>query len=272
MVKKIKLQARETLFANYKSFIIPSVIFIISTFAVNIIINYFTRELIWSDLGEFLCGSIILLFLLFEFVIIPVSVVLIFKVAVNTENSTDAKNGIKELLGFSNIRKIILINFIPRLMSSFFAINRSHISALKIIDVKGTLLIVISVISFFVSYKFFACNYCFALNQTSVKQTIKSSFKIMKIKNVLPKFILLELSFILWVLLVTAIYAVLKVILSSGNFFMPGISLDKVYTPFLDAFFSIGFGINLYLIPYLYLTISLFLKEQIILNKKCKKF
>ena len=107
----------------------------------------------------------------------------------------------------------------------------------------------ITFISFYLSYKFFICNYSFALNGGTVKETISFSFKTMNGK--LMKYISLTLSFILWYLLVGIL------LLIFGNL-LPTNTYSRF---FLNAF---GYGVYLYLYPYMHLTESLYIKNNLL--------
>lgn len=252
MFKEIKAEARKTLFQNYKFLIIPSLLFMVSNFTNKIILNYFTSLFWWSDLTDFSRLVALLSFVFFEFVMVPFSLALLYKsIILVTKSLTNSKEHLRSFINLSNAKRIILINFLPRLTASFLDVNGSKISAFNIFKIDGLPLILLSIVAFFISYKFYACNYYFALTEASVKQTISASFKIMR-KNLL-KWILLSLSFIGWIFLQVAIALLIKLIFGGGL---------KAYTPFTDSLGSFGYGVDLYFIPYLYLTIYGFLKEQ----------
>ena len=253
MFKEIKEEARKMLFQNHKFLIIPSLLFMVSNFANQIILNYFTSLFWWSDLSDLSRLAALLFFVFFEFVMVPFSLALLYKsIILVTVSSTNFRKDLRNFINASSIKRIILINLIPRFTASFLDVNRSKISAFNIFKIDGWPLILLSIIAFFISYKFYACNYYFALTEATVKQTISESFKIMR-KNLL-KWILLSLSFIAWIFLEVVIVISLKLIFGGGL---------NAYTPFIDSLgLSFGYGVDLYLIPYLYLTIYGFLKKQ----------
>ena len=252
MFTEIKKVARKTLFQNYKFLIIPSLLFMVSNFAKQIILNYYTSLFWWDDLTYLSKLGALLSFVFFEFVMIPISLALLYKsIILVTVSSTNFRKDMRNFINAFNMKKIILINLIPRFTASFLDVNRSKISAFNIFKIDGMQLIILSIAAFFISYKFYASNYYFALTESTVKQTIKASFKIMS-KNIL-KWFLLWLSFITWIFLQVVVALVLKLIFGGGL---------NAYTPFIDSLGSFGSGIDLYLIPYFYLTIYGFLQKE----------
>ena len=185
MFKQIKAKSREAYARNYKTLITVSLPLMFSSFAADIIINFLASKLLWSDLTDFFRLIILLAFLFFEFVSIPVSRVLIFKAIIIIKNNDDKKveRELKKFFNFSNVGKIVLINFIPCLFAAFLKLNSSKLTASNLFKVKGTHLIILSLIAMVVTYMFFACNYYFALKEYSVTETVKASFKIMH-KNI----------------------------------------------------------------------------------------
>ena len=258
MFKQIKAKSREAYARNYKTLITVSLPLMFSSFAADIIINFLASKLLWSDLTDFFRLIILLAFLFFEFVSIPVSRVLIFKAIIIIKNNDDKKveRELKKFFNFSNVGKIVLINFIPCLFAAFLKLNSSKLTAFNLFKVKGTHLIILSLIAMVVTYMFFACNYYFALKEYSVTETVKASFKIMH-KNIF-KGIALAFSFLPWAFLIALIYLAIKAVFTGSLTYAL-----NAYTPILDSFISFGFGVDLYLIPYMYLTAADFIQHLV---------
>ena len=163
---------------------------------------------------------------------------------------------LKKFFNFSNVGKIVLINFIPCLFAAFLKLNSSKLTAFNLFKVKGTHLIILSLIAMVVTYMFFACNYYFALKEYSVTETVKASFKIMH-KNIF-KGIALAFSFLPWAFLIALIYLAIKAAFTGSLTYAL-----NAYTPILDSFISFGFGVDLYLIPYMYLTAADFIQHLV---------
>ncbi len=252
MIRQIKSQALNTLLENYRAIIIPAVILIFSKFASSLILNYFTNLFDWNDRGGLYRITVLFFFILFEFLITPLATVLIYKTAIIAGGDiAEWRNKPLKLLNAANIMKIAAINFVPRLVSLAASVNGYKVSAVNVFRLDGLSLILLSAAAFFINYKFYACNYCFALTESSVKETVAASFSIMR--GNLLKWVLFPLSFAGWVLLETGIHFLVKTFIGGG--------LDT-YTPIIDSIVPFGYGIELFVTPYFYLAMSGFLREQ----------
>lgn len=252
----IKKQARAILKQNYKVLVIPCLAFMLSQFLISLILNVFTSKLTWSDHSEALMLAIILLYAVLRFIAVPFSTASIFRITNSiSKNAGSVVADYKDFFNMPNILKLAAITFVPNAFLCFSEINRSKITALRIARIEGIPLIIISVISIFLSYKFYACEYCFAVNNSSVKQTIAESFRLMN--GVFFKIILLLLSFIPWIALSAAIYLAAKIIAVGGVPFDMSRILS-FYTPYIDSLLSINFGLGLYLEPYIYVSMFIF--------------
>ena len=252
MIRKIKSQAINSLLENYSAIIIPAVILIFSQVASSLILNYFTNLLFWNDRGDLYRITVLFFFVLFEFFITPAATVLIYKTAIIAGGDiAERRSKPFKLLNAANIMKIAAVNFIPRLVSLAASVNSYKVSAFNVFRLDGLSLILLSAAAFFINYKFYACNYCFALTESSVKETVAASFSIMR--GNLLKWVLFPLSFAGWVLLETGIHFLVKTFIGGG--------LDT-YTPIIDSIVPFGYGIELFVTPYFYLAMSGFLREQ----------
>lgn len=252
MIRQIKSQALNTLLENYRAIIIPAVILIFSKFASSLILNYFTNLFVWDDRGGLYRITVLFFFILFEFLITPLATVLIYKTAIIAGGDiAEWRNKPLKLLNAANIMKIAAVNFIPRLVSLAASVNGYKVSAFNVFRLDGLSLILLSAAAFFINYKFYACNYCFALTESSVKETVAASFSIMR--GNLLKWVLFQLSFAGWFLLQTGIHLLVRMLFGGGL---------NTYTPFIDSLASFGYGLGLFVIPYFYLAMSGFLREQ----------
>ena len=252
MIRKIKSQAINSLLENYSAIIIPAVILIFSQVASSLILNCFTNLLFWNDRGDLYRITVLFFFVLFEFLITPLATVLIYKTAIIAGGDiAEWRNKPLKLLNAANIMKIAAINFVPRLVSLAASVNSYKVSAFNVFRLDGLSLILLSAAAFFINYKFYACNYCFALTESSVRETVAASFSFMR-GNIL-KWMLFQLSFAGWFLLEAGIHFFVKTLFGGG--------LDT-YTPFIDSLVPFGYGIELFVIPYFYVAMSGFLREQ----------
>lgn len=261
MFKEYKLRARKALAENYKLLIIPCTLFMLSNFMIRIIINRVTTMTEWSDFDDSARLWVVLFLLLCEFVFIPVSLAYIYKTIVVMDKSKgEKKHKVKKTFSLSSVLKIIAINFIPSFLSFFSDINSDKHSELRIFEMNTLFSAVLLIVSIYTGYKFYAVNFCFALNETSVKQTVVDSFKIMK--NNFGKWVKFLLSFSPWILLVVAVNILIRLIICAMNY-SPLTDFYKLYVPIIDAFSSFGYGIYLYYLPYLYLSAFYFLNDRL---------
>lgn len=263
MFKTIKKQAKNILFNNYKHLIMPTLLLSVLNAVNLLILNYLTIIPIWSDLLDFVRLIIILLFLLIQFIGIPLAFSLLYKTSICLISGDDnLKKSIKNFFNAANIRKIFLINLIPRLFEIISDTNDATISAFNILKLDKTVLFIIVLAGVIINYKLFASNYYFALTESSALDSLKVSFKTMKGK--FGRYILLLFSFVFWDMAIVIVHILVKMVICGHS--------AGAYTPFLDIFATaFGYGGNLFLTPYIYLTFSLFLSDLLKEKNKDKK-
>ena len=261
MFKKYKSYSKKILFKNYFYLIVPSFFLMASKFAVKIILNYFTGKFYWSSRSDFYRLVIFLIFLVLEFIVTPLFIATLLKAIDCLKNNvTDCKEKIIKFISFSNLKKIIAINIPLSLMVTYSDVSNANISAFNFIEINPLLSVLLMILYIIVYYKFFACNYYFALTEATVKTTYKYSFKIMN--NIFGKTVLFFISFIGWDLLIVIIYIALKTVIT-GSAITDLSYLNSAYTPIINSFMLFGFGVNFYLIPYRYLAITYFIDDQL---------
>lgn len=263
MIKQFKKQAKTLLFANYCTMIFYSIIFMLSNSLSYLLINEVVAHFIWENLHITikLLAMSILVFL--QFFIIPLSQVGIFKsyfLASSNENNIISKT-LKFLLKPISVKKIVKINFLPRLLYCLVQMFSSenfyfNLSELPISPIAA-------LIAIFINYKFFVANYYIAISDCSAKNAIYISCKVMK-KRFLQYLIFL-LSFIGWICIAVLIRVILEIIITGDLYFFS----KNYYLPYLESLRSFGYGINFFLLPYMYISQSLFL-NYIIKNEAVK--
>lgn len=235
MLKALKKQARSTVLKNYKS-IFPLVLLYGIFSAIKFtILDY------WSCIFFFQGAYMLLLpaLIVVSIIIIPILGALFFKSGVLLENGDKISfSSLKSFLSKENIKKIILINLFPSIIDLISAVFRYYKSSFESAALYNILNIAILTVVFFANYKFFICNYCFALNEKTVKETLKVSFNTMHSKFF--KFLKYDLSFILWYLLFFATIIVVGII--SKQF--------KIDTFLTNLLLRSYLGIALYYLPY----------------------
>jgi uncharacterized membrane protein len=247
MIREFKKQARMILFKNYKLFILPVLLCLFSNFAaVNLFRIAFTQP---NSLFKYLCFG---LWLLFPLIFSPVSTFLLFKVSAQLANGYEGKD--KSLfsdVSFRDVVKICLIWITPNLLNTVnslfdgligYCVLPEHIT----ISISFFSLIFVTILFYF-AYKYFACDYYYALNRGTAKETIDFSFKLMK--NKFLKYILITLSFIAWYILSAILISVFSKLFDMSDFYM---SLLK----------TTWCGIYFYIKPYECITYSLFIKNN----------
>lgn len=268
MFKMIKMRARAILLQNYKYFPLPTVLFMLSNAVSYLILNGFTSNFVWNDLHIVLRVLLPIIFLLCEFVGWPLAVALIFKITIviTAKKDENIKAVVKRFLTPKNILKITIINFIPRLFTVFFDVKNVAPFGLQIPEINNIVLLILLLVSMYITYRLFACNYCFALNEASVKETLLSSIKITK--NTLGKYISWYLSFLPWGLLIAGVHTVLKSVICTGQITVAAYAaVSDISTPLLDVLaISFGYGSDFYIVPYMYVTLGLFIDG--LLNNK----
>lgn len=258
MFKGLKKEARSTLIRNYKCFIIPALFYIFTKMAGYLILQIPMAIYMWHQLSEGVRFLFFALFLILEFICVPLSVVMLFRASINAFNkdSAEKKNSLKELLNVHNLIKIFVINFLPRLVFLIGDISSYGNTQFNIHLRPGKpFLLVISIISIYTSYKALFSNYHTALKTSSIKDTLIFSFKTMNKKG--WKILLLSLSFIPWFLLEAVVFVLIKSLIVGDLH-----SINNSYTPFIDVFKYCGFGIDLFFLPYSYLCNTRFIQES----------
>jgi len=263
MFKEFKKQAKTLLFANYCTMIFYSIIFMFSNSLSYLLINEVIAHFVWENLHITIKLLTISILGFLQFFIIPLSQVGIFKsyfLASSNENNIICKT-LKFLLKPISVKKIVIINFLPRLLycliqmfsseNFYFNLNEIPISPIA------------AFIALFINYKFFVANYYVAISDCSAKNTIYISCNIMK-KRFLQYLIFL-LSFIGWICIAVFIRVILEIIITGDLYFFS----KNYHLPYLEALRSFGYGINFFLLPYMYISQSLFL-NSIINNKTAK--
>lgn len=255
MFKRFKKEARSALIRNYKFFIIPVLFYILSKMAGYLILQIPMTIYMWHQLSDAMRFLFFALFLILEFVCVPISVVILFRVSITifNENAAQKENSVKRLLNLRNIIKIFAINFLPRLVFLIGDISSYGNTQFNIHLRPGKpFLLVISIISIYTSYKALFSNYHTALKTSSIKDTLIFSFKTMNKKG--WKILLLSLSFIPWFLLEAVVFVLIKSLIVGDLH-----SINNSYTPFIDVFKYCGFGVDFYFLPYFYLCLTQFI-------------
>ena len=222
-----------------------------------LLINEVIAHFVWENLHIIIKLSAIAILVILQFFIIPLSQVGIFKsyfLASSNENNIINKT-LKFILKPISIKKIVKINFFPRLLycliqmfsseNFYFNLNEIPISPIA------------AFIALFINYKFFAANYYVAISDCSAKNAIYISCDIMK--NRFLQYLIFLLSFMGWICIAVLIRIILEIIITGDLYFFS----KNYYLPYLEALRSLGYGINFFLLPYMYISQSLFLNSVI---------
>lgn len=251
MIKDIKRIARECIKQNYNIFLLPTLLNIsctlINYFILNVATNYLISDYFNSITSQW---AALVVYLFISIVIIPFSTLLLFGAAAKALNVID-NYSVKNFININTMLKIVLINLIPSVIA--FLYNNylaSEYSSLGLFMSNEYIYLLLIVLQEYILYKFFACNYFFIIKNLDVKETIIISFLTMKKQYF--KFVLLRLSFILWELLMFAINIVVYILLVN----VLNVSI------FAKALVPCGLMVNLYLLPYKYLSYSLYIGRQ----------
>lgn len=254
MFKQMKYKSRKILSHHYIDILIPSVMYMLSNAMIYILLNFVMGYYMWSDLNSLIKIFTIILLNTIEFIFLPLSLSWIYKVSILVENEENQiiKKSFKFMFSPQTLKKLIIINAIPRLLHLFLKMGSSNHFYYRIDN--SLLLLIVSLIATFLDYKLFACNYILDLSSETVPKVISFSYKIMKKR--FGQYILWSLSFIGWIALIVLIRIILEIIVTGDIYFYT----KRYNLPCLDILQSFGFGINFFLIPYMHLTKALYLK------------
>ena len=276
-IKEIKVKAKSTLISNFRIFVLPTFAYMCSIalqFIFADALGFGKWQEILSVNGTADIIGIILALFISTFVLMPITLAVTYKVCVllldgETEN---IKESIKKFLTSSNIKQIILINFIPQLVHLIYVLIKVEgfvVWYLPFLIPQEAFLVakfILSSMAIYVNYKFFICNYYFAKNEAPAKETILCSFEAMKRFKIFIKEELLQLSFILWQLLATGIYWLLKAISESIKTAINDNASKIIFsykTPLLDVFSCFYCGLGFFIYPFMFLSFSLLCEELI---------
>lgn len=200
MFKAIKKQARQSLIKNYGQFLLPVALYELLAATAYIVLGRVLWD--WAPLDTMILSGI--LWLAIQLVVLPVLVAVFFRVGICvTEGRKASLSDVKSFLSRDNIFKIVAISLVPTLLNLINTVFRTYEDSFDSAIVFYLISFSILAVETFVGYKFFICNYHFAKNEGSVKETLKASFGTMKGRFF--KYILYLLSFILWDLLSFAV-------------------------------------------------------------------
>ena len=253
MFKNIKLQARNVVSKKYRSFF-PVVLLYEFAGIINLCLWNFGFDQIFSNESNFLQTSIFVFLCIFiQFLVLPVLVIAIFKIGVCLTQGSSFE--IKLLLSFNNVLKIVLINLAPNI----FLVLNSLLKCFKRYFDESIFYFLIfftlQTIIYIIKYKFFVCNYYFAANESSVKETLTLSFN--AIKGMFFRYIVYDFSFILWDLSIIMLFFLMSIL----NILHPSFK-------YLQFLIPSGFGIMFYYRPYRFIVDLLFSKNLLSNNKK----
>lgn len=260
MYKHLKRQAL-TLFSLYKmEFIVLSFFLMISNTIIILATSYFAESYGISSLQTNESLLIIILLILFGFIINPLFQVVLIKACILAQKN-ERKIIIKSLkfiFDFRSIKQIVLINFLQQLTlivlmiitNKFFVLSNTLI--VRLFDV------FLFVILIFTNYKLFISNYFYAFSSECLKKIFLMSFKVMKKK--LKNYVLFWISFLAWVLAVIILGLIVQAIATKNIFSFCYYYIYPLYFKVLKGF---GYGIFIFLVPYYYLTKTLYIKTLI---------
>lgn len=252
MLKQLKSQARRMVAKNYKS--IFSLMFLYEMFSVISvwIFNFGMYKIFWHEINGLLSFLLIILLLLIKIVFIPIITVSFFRLGILFEsNNKLSLSTIKSFLTRKNILNIVLINLIPNIFNLPYSFLKFFKQMFNDTIVYSIFAFALIAITFFIEYKFFICNYYFALNYKSAWETLNSSFKTMH--NKLLKYIYYECSFIVW-FIVFIVIGCFALIVSNK------LGIDIKY---IQLGVPSWFGFMLYYRPYKFLVDLLYSKRML---------
>ena len=178
MLKQLKSQARRMVAKNYKS--IFSLMFLYEIFSVISvwIFNFGIYKIFWHEINNLFSFLLIILLLLIKIVFIPIITVSFFRLGILFEtNNKLSLSTIKSFLTRKNILNIVLINLIPNIFNLSYSFLKFFKQMFNDTIVYSLFAFALIAITFLIEYKFFICNYYFALNYKSAWETLNSSFK-----------------------------------------------------------------------------------------------
>ncbi len=257
MFKQLKNSARKIVLSHhYIDILIPSILYMLCNAMLYVLLNIVIGFYIWPDLTLLVQILAILLLMTIEFICIPLSLTWIYRMSILAENGENHifKESFKFMFSPTILKSLLIINAIPRLLHLVIKMASSYHFYFRIDINNDLILLIVSLSGIVLDYKLFASNYILALSGRSASKVVIFSWKIMKKR--FGQYLLWGVSFIGWIALIALIRVILEVIVT-GDVYS---SLKNYNLPCLDILQSFGFGIDLYLIPYMYLTKSMYLK------------
>lgn len=272
MLKECHKQGVSILKQSYKYLFFPTFFIMLFNAYIYFIINIVGNIRVWEGLNSALKTTLIFILIVVEFVGLPLASVVFFKlIFLCKESNINVLSGIKSFLCPKNIQRIIAINFIPMLIG--FVVDISGSASLSVFNMfiwdSSYIPSILKVINIYINYKFFLCNYHFALAGSSTKETIYISFKTMNLKAL--KCLFLSLLVLPWMLLnilinflVRYTVAFVKAEIKSEYFNIENIGYDMPIVDLLNVFW---FGFGFFVIPYAYAISFSFLENFIKENR-----
>ena len=273
MLKELRIKARGFLKQNYKALVLPAFLLMALNALTVAIVEYSGYENVWSRLNTATKIILLLVYFFIKLAAVPLISVVFFKIIVllQQQKENNIKEEIKSFLTAQNIKKILLLNFIPAcagLLAYSSGIHFLNVFSFRLYAAEFSA--VYKFIYLLVEYKFLFCNYYFSLNQSGVKETISISFKVMKWKKIF-RLIYISLVFLPWAILDGIIYLALNILASTV---IDGYMTETVYTGFgsytvpvlsfrrpLDVLNCFWLGLGFYVLPYAYVISTLFLEQ-----------
>ncbi len=250
MIRETKKQAKGILVANYTLFVFPVVLYMLSNgLMAGAYYAYSHKETIFQNPS--LWGTaFLLLYMAFQFVVMPTSVFLFYKIAVGLVNGEAAdKKKMRPLVSLGEIGCLSLLWLLPSALNIVSAMSTEMLGEQPLSEtVSLWIRLLLSLFSIYVQYKYFACNYHFSLFKGNMAENLRFSFELMRRK--FGQYLLLIFSFILWYLLIGVLGVVLTN-LFNGN------ELAQILLR------STGCGVYFYVLPYQYITYTLFIKNTV---------
>lgn len=247
MFKEIKKEARKILFKNYKYFLFPTILHILTSCIISTccyFIFYNDGLTKWATPQFYF---FILAVLISQFVFLPLAEYLLFKVSALAVNSKP----IKFTFNFSKLLKLVSIN-LPLIIFGIIKLCLDGLSNNALYMDYGLLILFLSnliiVCLAYFEYKLFAAFYYLALNGGTAKESVDFSFNLMHKKFWLT--VVLGLSLTIWYVLIIAL----------GVVFVKFPNVNELLRICLA---STNYGINLIFLPYLCAIHSVFIKKQI---------
>ena len=266
-IRECKKEVRELLRGNYWRLLPPCVFYCLTIIAQNLILNCFTfqdRYLYSSDLLYLLIFAVLLICSL---VLKPLAMTVFFRTFILVRNGrkNEISSCTKCFFGFKNIGKITLIYLIPSLLDLFLKQNNINYSAYNFTSVRGLPFYVIWLLSLFVTYKFFAVGYVFALHGGTVKETVLTSFKTMR--RAVGRFLRLHfLAYFHWLFLMCVVMAIITFIVDDPSAFN-----RNIYRPFFDSLAPVGFGATAFIEVLRYSLCAVFIDNKLFSDREEKQ-